>query len=100
MIDPSWIAGLGAFLICIGLVGVFTRKNAIIVLMCVEIMLNAANLNFVAGAMSHGDLDGWIYAAIAIAIAAAEVAVGLAILLALYSQQETISLDEVTILKH
>ncbi|MEE3082824.1 MAG: NADH-quinone oxidoreductase subunit NuoK [Candidatus Thermoplasmatota archaeon] len=100
MIDPSWIAGLGAFLFCIGLVGVFTRKNAIIVLMCVEIMLNAANLNFVAGAMSHGDLDGWIYAAIAIAIAAAEVAVGLAILLALYSQQETISLDEVTILKH
>ena len=73
MIDPSWIAGLGAFLFCIGLVGVFTRKNAIIVLMCVEIMLNAANLNFVAGAMSHGDLDGWIYAAIAIAIAAAEV---------------------------
>ena len=100
MIDPSWIAGLGAFLFCIGLVGVFTRKNAIIVLMCVEIMRNAANLNFVAGAMSHGDLDGWIYAAIAIAIAAAEVAVGLAILLALYSQQETISLDEVTILKH
>ena len=100
MIDPSWIAGLGAFLFCIGLVGVFTRKNAIIVLMCVEIMLNAANLNFVAGAMSHGDLDGWIYAAIAIAIAAAEVAVGLAILLALYSQQETISLDEVAILKH
>ncbi len=100
MIDPSWIAGLGAFLFCIGLVGVFTRKNAIIVLMCVEIMLNAANLNFVAGAMSHGDLDGWIYAAIAIAIAAAEVAVGLAILLALYSQQETISLDEVTLLKH
>ena len=100
MIDPSWIAGLGAFLFCIGLVGVFTRKNAIIVLMCVEIMLNAANLNFVAGAMSHGDLDGWIYAAIAIAIAAAEVAVGLAILLALYSQQETISLDEVKLLKH
>ncbi len=100
MIDPSWIAGLGVFLFCIGLVGTFTRKNAIIVLMCIEIMLNAANLNFVAGAMNHGDLDGWVYAAIAIAIAAAEVAVGLAILLALYSQQETISLDEVTILKH
>lgn len=100
MIDPSWIAGLGAFLFCVGLVGAFTRKNAIIVLMCVEIMLNAANLNFVAGAMSHGDLNGWVYTAIAIAIAAAEVAVGLAILLALYSQQETISLDEVTILKH
>ena len=49
MIEPTWIAGLGAFLFCIGLVGVFTRKNAIIVLMCIEIMLNAVNLNFVAG---------------------------------------------------
>ena len=44
MIEPTWIAGLGAFLFCIGLVGVFTRKNAIIVLMCIEIMLNAVNL--------------------------------------------------------
>lgn len=100
MIDPSWIAGLGAFLFCIGLAGTFTRKNAIIVLMCVEIMLNAVNLNFIAGAMLYNDIHGWVYTAIAIAIAAAEVAVGLAIFLALYSQRETISLDEVTLLKN
>ena len=100
MIEPSWIAGLGAFLFCIGLVGVFTRKNAIIVLMCIEIMLNAVNLNFVAGSAHYENIDGWVYTSIAIAIAAAEVAVGLAIFLALYSQRGTISLDEVTLLKH
>ena len=100
MIEPSWIAGLGAILFCIGLIGVFTRKNAIIVLMCIEIMLNAVNLNFVVGAAHWENIDGWVYTSIAIAIAAAEVAVGLAIFLALYSQRNTISLDEVTLLKH
>ena len=100
MIDPSWISGLGVFLFCIGLIGVFTRKNAIIVLMCVEIMLNAVNLDFVAGAYHYENIDGWVFAAFAIAIAAAEVAVGLAILLSLYSQRQTISLDEVSLLKH
>ena len=100
MIEPTWIAGLGAFLFCIGLVGVFTRKNAIIVLMCIEIMLNAVNLNFVAGAMHYNNIDGWVFTSVAIAIAAAEVAVGLAIFLALYSKRGTISLDEVTLLKH
>ncbi len=99
MIDPSWISGLGVILFGIGLLGAFTRKNAIIVLMCIEVMLNAANLNFVAGASHYGDVDGWVYTAIAIAIAAAEVAIGLAILLSLYSTQETISLDEASILK-
>jgi|TARA_B100001996_G_scaffold80035_2_gene58996 NADH-quinone oxidoreductase subunit K len=100
MIDPSWISGLGVILFGIGLLGAFTRKNAIIVLMCIEVMLNAANLNFVAGASHYGDVDGWVYTAIAIAIAAAEVAIGLAILLSLYSTQETISLDEASILKN
>ena len=100
MIEPTWIAGLGAFLFCIGLVGVFTRKNAIIVLMCIEIMLNAVNLNFVAGAMHYNNIDGWVFTSVAIAIAAAEVAVGLAIFLALYSKRGTISLDEVTLWKH
>ena len=100
MIEPTWIAGLGAFLFCIGLVGVFTRKNAIIVLMCIEIMLNAVNLNFVAGAMHYNNIDCWVFTSVAIAIAAAEVAVGLAIFLALYSKRGTISLDEGTLLKH
>ena len=100
MIPAEYLAGLGAILFCIGLVGVFTRANAIIVLMCVEIMLNAVNLNFVAGALHHGDVTGWVFTAIAIGIAAAEVAVGLAIFLALYGEHEAISLDDITNLKH
>ena len=100
MIDPSWISGLGVILFGIGLLGAFTRKTAIIVLMCIEVMLNAAKLHFVAGASHYGDVDGWVFTAIAIAIAAAEVAIGLAILLSLYSTQETISLDEANILRN
>jgi NADH-quinone oxidoreductase subunit K len=100
MIPPMYLASLGAILFCIGLMGVFTSKHGIIVLMCVEIMLNAVNLNFVAGALHYGDVTGWVYTGIAIAIAAAEVAVGLAIFLAVFSTKETIDLDEVTLLKH
>ena len=100
MIDPAWVSALSAILFIIGLGGAFTRKNAIIVLMCIEIMLNAVNLNFVAGAMHYNNIDGWVFTSVAIAIAAAEVAVGLAIFLALYSKRGTISLDEVTLLKH
>lgn len=65
MIDPSWIAGLGVILFGVGLIGVFTRNNAIVVLMCIEVMLNAANLNFVAGTMHYGDVNGWVFTAIA-----------------------------------
>ncbi len=100
MIDPALISALSAVLFCIGLAGAFTRKHAIVVLMCVEIMLNAVNLNFVAVAMQNGEPTGWVFTAIAISIAAAEVAVGLAIFLALYSTRETISLDDMDLLKH
>ena len=100
MIEASWIAGLGVILFGIGLLGAFSRKNAIVVLMCIEVMLKAANLNCVAGASHYSDVDGGVFTAIAIAIAAAEVAIGLAILLSLYSTQETIYLDEANILKN
>ena len=68
--------------------------------MCIELMLNAVNLQFVAAAAHHGDVTGWVYAVFAIAIAAAEVAIGLAIFLSMYNQHETISLDEVNLLKN
>ena len=84
---------MGVILFGIGLLGTFYHKNAIVVLMCIELMLNAANLNFVAAASQYGDVSGWGFIAIAIAIAAAEVAIGLAILLSMYSTQETIDLD-------
>ncbi len=98
MIPPIWVATLGAALFGIGLYGAITRRNAIIVLMCVEVILNAVNLNFVAATQVHGNVDGWVLAIFAIAIAAAEVAIGLAIFLALYAQHETINLDEVVTL--
>ena len=79
MIDPAWVSGLSALLFVIGLAGAFTRKNAIIVLMCIELMLNAANMQFAAAAVHHGDTTGWVYTIFAIAIAASEVAIGLAI---------------------
>ena len=59
MIDPAWVSGLSALLFVIGLAGAFTRKNAIIVLMCIELMLNAANMQFAAAAVHHGDTTGW-----------------------------------------
>ena len=100
MIDPAWVSGLAAILFIIGLWGAFSRKNAIVVLMCIELMLNAVNLQFVAAATHWGDVTGWVYAVFAIAIAAAEVAIGLAISLSMYGQHETISLDEVNLLKN
>ena len=100
MIDPAWVSGLAAILFIIGLWGAFSRKNAIVVLMCIELMLNAVNLQFVAAATHWGDVTCWVYAVFAIAIAAAEVAIGLAIFLSMYGQHETISLDEVNLLKN
>ena len=100
MIDPAWVSGLAAILFIIGLWGAFSRKNASVVLMCIELMLNAVNLQFVAAATHWGDVTGWVYAVFAIAIAAAEVAIGLAIFLSMYGQHETISLDEVNLLKN
>ena len=100
MIDPLYVSGLSAMLFVMGLWGAFTRKNAIIVLMCFELMLNAANLQFAAAAVFNDTATTEIYTVFAIAIAAAEVAIGLAILLSMYNQHETISLDEVELLKH
>jgi NADH-quinone oxidoreductase subunit K len=100
MIDPAWVSGLAAILFIIGLWGAFSRKNALVVLMCIELMLNAVNLQFVAAASHWGDVTGWVYAVFAIAIAAGEVAIGLAIFLSMYGQHETISLDEVNLLKN
>ncbi len=83
----------------VGMVGVMIRRNAIIVLMSVELMLNAANLNFAAFARLRGDLHGQIFSIFIIVLAAAEAAVGLAILIALYRNKQTVNLEEVDLLK-
>ena len=90
---------LAALLFGIGLVGVLMKRNALIVMMCVELMLNAANLTFLAFARERASVDGHAIAFFVIAVAAAEAAVGLAIVLAIYRTRGAIHVDEVRALR-
>ena len=93
MIDPINFVVFSSILLLIGAYGVIRNKNAIVVLMSVEIMLTAANVNFIAFSSFYNDLSGQIVALFITTIAAAEVAIGLAILLSLFKQRDTIELD-------
>ena len=90
---------LAAVLFCIGVFGVIARRNAVMVLMSIELILNAVNLNLVAFALMNGNVDGQVFALYVIAIAAAEVGVGLAMVLLVYRNRRSISLDELSELK-
>lgn len=90
---------LSAFMFIVGVVGVLTRRNAIIVFMSIELMLNSANLTFVAFASYMGSTVGQLFVFFVMAVAAAEAAVGLAIILALFRNKMTLNIDEVNILK-
>ena len=94
MIPIEFFLLLGAILFSIGAYGVVTKSNAIIVLMCIELMLNAANINFVAFGAFHPDIMGQVFVIMTITVAAAEVAVGIAILLNAYKMRKTTELDE------
>ena len=83
----------------VGVVGVVTRRNALLVLMSVELILNAANLNFVAFSRLHGELTGQMFSIFIITVAAGEVAVGLAILIAFFRNKQTVNLNEVDLMK-
>ena len=85
---------LGAVLFCIGVFGVLARRNAVMVLMSVELILNAVNLNLIAFALMHGNVDGQVFALYVIGVAAAEVGVGLGLVLLVYRNRRSISLDE------
>jgi NADH-quinone oxidoreductase subunit K len=87
-----------AVLFTIGVVGVLTRRNAIIVFMCVELMLNAVNLTFVAFAQSYG-AAGQVFVFFVMTVAAAEAAVGLAIIIALFRHRQTVDLQNINLLK-
>ena len=84
MVPPEWYLLLAAGVFCVGLFGVLTRNDALYFLMSVELMMNAANINFVAFALYYGDLTGQVFALFVIALAAAEVAIGIGIILVLY----------------
>ena len=90
---------LAAVLFCIGVYGVIARKNAVLVLMSIELILNAVNLNFIAFALRNGSADGHTFALYVIAVAAAEVGVGLGLVLLVYRNRKTISLDDLSEMK-
>lgn len=99
MIPLEYEVLLSVILFVIGFYGILVRKNAIIVLMCIEIALNAAIMNFVAFSSYSGNIAGQIFALIAIAIAAAEAAIGLAIFLVLYRTHSSVELHKIKILR-
>jgi NADH-quinone oxidoreductase subunit K len=99
MIPTAWILIFSSLLFAVGLYGVLSRKNAILVVMSVEVMLNAANVNFVAFSQMYGNMDGQTMVMFATAIAAAELAVGLAILLVLYKRRKTVFINELKMLR-
>ena len=90
---------LGAALFLLGVIGVLTRRNVVIVLMSIELILNAVNLNLVAFSRLWGSLHGQVFAIFIITDAAAEAAVGLGILIAFFRNKETVNIDEVNLLK-
>ena len=91
---------LAAILFTVGAVGVLVRRNAIVVFMCVELMLNSVNLTLVTFARASGTIDGQIIAFFVMVVAAAEVVVGLAILMALYRARRSASVDDANLLKY
>jgi len=95
----AYPAVLSALLFCTGLYGVLARRNAILVLMSVELMLNAVNINLVAFSARLNDAAGQVFALFVIAIAAAEVGVGLAIVLLIYRNRVAVNLDEIDLMK-
>ena len=98
-VPPECYLVLSGILFTIGVIGALTRRNAIVVFMCIELMLNAVNISFIALSRFLQSLDGVIFAFFVIAVAAAEAAVGLAIFVMIYRSKETINVDEINILK-
>ncbi|HYQ88980.1 MAG TPA: NADH-quinone oxidoreductase subunit NuoK [Candidatus Binatia bacterium] len=90
---------LAAVLFTIGIVGVLVRRSALVIFMSIELMLNAVNLSFVAFSRQMGQMDGQIFVFFVMSVAAAEVAVGLAILVAIFRSRETANVDDVHLLK-
>ncbi len=97
---PSYYLLLSALLFAVGAVGVLVRRNAIVVFMCVELMLNAVNLTLVTFARINGDLQGQLMAFFVMVVAAAEVVVGLAIIMAIFRARRSASVDDANLLKY
>jgi NADH-quinone oxidoreductase subunit K len=97
-VNPTNYLYLSALLFSIGAVGVVVRRNAIVVFMCIELMLNAANLAFVTFARMNGNLEGQLIAFFTMVVAACEVVVGLAIIVSIYRSRRSASVDDASLL--
>ena len=98
-LSPVWYLVLGAFLFTIGAVGLLIRRNPLVMLMCVELMLNAVNLTFVSFANQLNDIRGQVIVFFVLAVAAAEVAVGLGIIVAIFRRRRGATADDLDLLK-
>ncbi|MEI8056057.1 MAG: NADH-quinone oxidoreductase subunit NuoK [Actinomycetes bacterium] len=98
--NPANYLYLSAILFSLGAVGVLVRRNAIVMFMCVELMLNACNLAFVSFSRINGNLDGQVIAFFVMVVAAAEVVVGLAIIMTIFRTRRSASVDEANLLKY
>jgi NADH-quinone oxidoreductase subunit K len=99
-VNPANYLYLSALLFTIGALGVLVRRNAIVVFMCVELMLNAVNLSLVTFSRMHGDLTGQVLAFFTMVVAAAEVVVGLAIIVSVFRTRRSASVDDANLLKY
>ncbi len=98
-ITPSYYLTLAAMLFTIGAVGLLVRRNTLVMFMCVELMLNAVNLTFVSFAKALDDIGGQVIVFFTLVVAAAEVAVGLAIIVAIFRRRQGVTADDVDLLK-
>ena len=99
MVPTPYYIALSAILFSIGIVGVLVRRNAIVIFLCIELMLNAANLAFVAFARQRASIDGQVIVFFVMTVAAAEAAVGLAIIIAVFRHRQTINPDDLKLLR-
>jgi NADH-quinone oxidoreductase subunit K len=99
MIPLTWYLILSGILFSIGAVGVLIRRNAIVIFMCIELMLNAVNLAFVTFSRQLDSMDGQIFVFFIMTVAAAEAAVGLAIIIAVYRNKATVNVDDINLMK-
>lgn len=97
--NTNWYIALSAVIFCIGISGLLTRRSPLVMLLCLELMLNACNLALVAFARMHANLEGQIFALIVMVVAACEVVIGLGLIVALYRNKLPIDVDQLTSLR-
>ncbi|HEV2787552.1 MAG TPA: NADH-quinone oxidoreductase subunit NuoK [Solirubrobacteraceae bacterium] len=95
----TWFVVLSVFIFCIGAAGILTRRNPLVILLCLELMLNGGNLALLAFARGHGDGDGQVFALVVMVVAACEVVIGLGLIVAMYRHKLPIDADEMSELR-